>query len=78
MKSLIKVIAINLRGVFLTTKYISEQMIKQEKGGKIINITSIDALHPSAIGLAHYDASKHGVWGFTKMLLWNWLKTKFG
>jgi 2-deoxy-D-gluconate 3-dehydrogenase len=23
-------------------------------------------LHPSAIGLSHYDASKHGVWGFTK------------
>ena len=61
-----KVIATNLRGVFLTTKYASEQMIKQGKGGKIINITSIDALHPSSIGLAHYDASKHGVWGFTK------------
>jgi 2-dehydro-3-deoxy-D-gluconate 5-dehydrogenase len=61
-----KVIAINLRGVFLTCKYISEQMIKQGKGGKIINITSIDALHPSMAGLSHYDASKHGVWGFTK------------
>ena len=41
-------------------------MIKQGKGGKIINITSIDAIHPSMVGLAHYDASKHGVWGFTK------------
>ena len=41
-------------------------MISQGKGGKIINITSIDALHPSSAGLAHYDASKHGVWGFTK------------
>jgi 2-deoxy-D-gluconate 3-dehydrogenase len=61
-----KVLAINLNGVFLCTKYVSEQMIKQEKGGKIINITSIDALHPSSVGLAHYDASKHGVWGFTK------------
>lgn len=61
-----KVIAVNLKGVFLCTKYVSEQMIKQGKGGKIINITSIDALHPSSIGLAHYDASKHGVWGFTK------------
>lgn len=61
-----KVIAVNLRGVFLCTKYISEQMIKQGRGGKIINITSIDALHPSSVGLAHYDASKHGVWGFTK------------
>ncbi len=61
-----KVLAVNLGGVFLCTKYASEQMIKQGKGGKIINITSIDALHPSSIGLAHYDASKHGVWGFTK------------
>src|SRR3989338_2530665 len=61
-----KVLSVNLKGVFLCTKYVSEQMIKQGKGGKIINITSIDALHPSSVGLAHYDASKHGVWGFTK------------
>src|SRR3989338_817759 len=61
-----KVISVNLRGVFLCTKYASAQMIKQGKGGRIINITSIDALHPSTVGLAHYDASKHGVWGFTK------------
>lgn len=61
-----KVLDVNLRGVFLCTKYVSEEMIKKEDGGKIINITSIDALHPSMIGLAHYDASKHGVWGFTK------------
>lgn len=61
-----KVIAVNLKGVFLCTKYVSEQMIKQGRGGKIINVTSIDAIHPSSVGLAHYDASKHGVWGFTK------------
>lgn len=61
-----KVITVNLGGVFLCTKYAAEQMMKQGKGGKIINISSIDALHPSMIGLAHYDASKHGVWGFTK------------
>ncbi|MDO8583035.1 MAG: SDR family NAD(P)-dependent oxidoreductase [bacterium] len=61
-----KVLSVNLKGVFLCTKYTADQMIKQGKGGKIINITSIDALHPSFVGLAHYDASKHGVWGFTK------------
>jgi len=61
-----KVLAINLEGVFLCTKYSTEQMIAQGNGGKIINISSIDALHPSSVGLAHYDASKHGVWGFTK------------
>lgn len=61
-----QVIATNLRSVFLTTKKVSEKMIGQNTGGKIINITSIDAIHPSSVGLAHYDASKHGVWGFTK------------
>ncbi len=61
-----KVISINLYGVFICTKYVSEQMIRQKRGGRIINITSIDALHPSSVGLAHYDASKHGAWGFTK------------
>lgn len=61
-----KVIDVNLKGVFLCTKAFSEQMKLQGHGGKIINITSIDAIHPSMTGLAHYDASKHGVWGFTK------------
>lgn len=60
-----KVMHVNLRSVFLTTKHAAEIM-KLQGGGRIINITSIDALHPSMIGLAHYDASKHGVWGFTK------------
>src|SRR3990167_8978515 len=61
-----KVMHVNLRSVFLTTKYAAEVMKRQGRGGRIINITSIDALHPSMVGLAHYDASKHGVWGFTK------------
>ena len=61
-----KVMHVNLRSVFLATKYAAEVMKQQGRGGQIINITSIDAIHPSMIGLAHYDASKHGVWGFTK------------
>lgn len=61
-----KILAVNLRSVFLFTKAAGDVMIKQGRGGKIINITSIDALHPSSVGLAVYDASKHGLWGFTK------------
>lgn len=61
-----RILAVNLKSAFLFTKAASEIMIKQGRGGKIINITSIDALHPSSIGLAVYDASKHGLWGFTK------------
>jgi 2-deoxy-D-gluconate 3-dehydrogenase len=61
-----RVLGVNLRGVFLCTRIAAKQMIEQGRGGRIINVTSIDALHPSSAGLAHYDASKHGVWGFTK------------
>ncbi|MFZ2621082.1 MAG: SDR family NAD(P)-dependent oxidoreductase [Minisyncoccia bacterium] len=61
-----KIIHVNLRSAFLFTKAVAEVMIHQGRGGKIINITSIDALHPSSIGLSVYDASKHGLWGFTK------------
>jgi 2-deoxy-D-gluconate 3-dehydrogenase len=61
-----KILATNLRSAFLFTQAASQAMIAQGRGGKIINITSVDALHPSSVGLAAYDASKHGLWGFTK------------
>jgi 2-deoxy-D-gluconate 3-dehydrogenase len=60
------VIDVNLVGLFLCTKAAVEAMLEHGRGGRIINITSIDAVHPSMVGLAHYDASKHGAWGFTK------------
>lgn len=62
------VLRVNLRGTFLCARQAALTMRTQGHGGRIINITSVDALHPSAVGLAHYDASKHGVWGFTKNL----------
>ncbi|MFA6105743.1 MAG: SDR family NAD(P)-dependent oxidoreductase [Patescibacteria group bacterium] len=58
--------AINLRGTFLCSREAAKLMIKTGISGSIVNIASVDALHPSSIGLAAYDASKHGVWGFTK------------
>lgn len=61
-----RVLSVNLKGAFLMTKIVAERMMAQGKGGSIVNITSIDALHPSMVGLAAYDASKHGLWGFTK------------
>ncbi len=66
IKTFRRVIDVNLIGLFLCTKAVSARMIAQRKGGRIVNVTSIDALHPSMVGLAHYDASKHGAWGFTK------------
>src|ERR1039457_3689549 len=61
-----KVYAVNLRGLAFLSKAAALQMIKQGKGGHIINIASIDSLHPSMVGLAAYDSSKGGVWSFTK------------
>lgn len=63
-----RVIRTNLRGTYLCSREAALRMRAQGSGGRIINVTSIDALHPSGVGLAHYDASKHGVWGFTKNL----------
>jgi 2-deoxy-D-gluconate 3-dehydrogenase len=61
-----RILSVNLKGAFFCTKAAAEQMIAQGRGGKIVNVTSIDALHPSMVGLATYDASKHALWGFTK------------
>ena len=66
VKTFRRVIDVNLVGLFLCTKAVSARMIAQGRGGRIVNVTSIDALHPSMVGLAPYDASKHGAWGFTK------------
>ncbi len=60
-----KIQAVNERSVFLCCKEAAKVMVGQ-KTGSIINIGSIDSLHPSMVGLAAYDTSKHGVWGFTK------------
>ena len=61
-----RILEVNLTGLFLCTKHAAARMIAQGRGGRVVNVTSIDALHPSMVGLATYDASKHGAWGFTK------------
>jgi len=58
-------IDINLKGVWLCMKYEIQQMLKQGKGGAIVNMSSIAGLMGSA-GAATYCASKHGVMGLTK------------
>ncbi|MFH1775359.1 MAG: SDR family NAD(P)-dependent oxidoreductase [Chloroflexota bacterium] len=63
-----QVLAVNLKGTFLCSREASQRMIEQEQGGCIINIASIDAVHPSSQGLAAYDASKGGVLTLTKSL----------
>lgn len=63
-----KVYRVNLKGLAFISKAAAARMIEQGRGGKIINIASIDAFHPSMVGLAAYDASKGGVLMFTRSL----------
>ncbi|MBD0416875.1 SDR family NAD(P)-dependent oxidoreductase [Oryzicola mucosus] len=59
-----KVMAINIRGVFLGLKYVLPVMYAQG-GGVVINTSSI-AGHIGSPGLVAYTASKHAVLGMTK------------
>ena len=61
-----KVQAVNLKGLAFISKAVAAKMIEQGGGGSIVNIASIDGIHPSMVGLAAYDASKGGVIMFTK------------
>ena len=63
-----EVLAVNLLGTFLCSRYASQEMIGGRRGGCIINIASIEALHPSSTGMSAYDASKGGVLMLTKSL----------
>jgi NAD(P)-dependent dehydrogenase (short-subunit alcohol dehydrogenase family) len=60
-----RTIAINLKGVWLCLKYEIRQMLRQDGGGAIVNMSSVTGLIGSAGGAA-YSASKHGVIGLTK------------
>jgi NAD(P)-dependent dehydrogenase (short-subunit alcohol dehydrogenase family) len=60
------VLGVNLRGVFLGIKYAAQAMVKQGRGGKIVNIGS----QASKSGFAHasaYTTSKHGIVGLTRV-----------
>src|SRR5258706_9650607 len=59
-----KIINVNLKSCFNTVKAVAKPMMKQ-KGGSIINMTSVVGLKGNA-GQANYAASKAGIIGFTK------------
>lgn len=60
------VLGVNLRGAFLCTKYAAEQMIRQGRGGAIVNIASQAAKSGFPFASA-YCASKHGLVGLTRV-----------
>lgn len=62
------VLNVNVNGAFWCARQAARQMIGQGGGGAIVNVTSIDALHPTSSGMSHYTTSKHALWGLTKCL----------
>ena len=59
-----RVLAVNLKGVFLTTRAATRSLMRSKRG-RIVNISSVVGLVGNA-GQANYAASKGGVDAFTK------------
>jgi NAD(P)-dependent dehydrogenase (short-subunit alcohol dehydrogenase family) len=68
------VINTNLRSVFLLCREIGKQMIKQNKGGRIINIASVSAVVGIETGNINYSASKGGIISMSRCLALEWAK----
>lgn len=62
-----RILDVNVTGYFVVTR----EFIRHHdpaRGATIVNIASVDAVAPSAQGLAHYTTSKHAVAGLTRSL----------
>jgi len=62
-----KVLDVNLKGTFMYAQAAAAQMIDTGRGGKIINLASVDGFHPNG-NATPYNASKGGVIMLTKAL----------
>jgi meso-butanediol dehydrogenase/(S,S)-butanediol dehydrogenase/diacetyl reductase len=60
------VLGVNLRGAFACTKYATAQMVKQGRGGRVVNIASQAAKSGFPFASA-YCSSKHGMVGLTRV-----------
>ena len=67
------VMNINVKTVFFFSQAVANQFLKQETGGKIINIASMLSFQ-GGIRVPSYTASKSGVKGITMLLANEWAK----
>ena len=61
-----RIMSVNLDGTFLTNHY-SQKAMRENGYGRIVNIAS-NVILAGTPNLAHYVASKGGVWAFTRAL----------
>jgi len=69
-----RVIAINLRGVWLFDQEVGKHLISRKASGSIINMASIAGQVGVKTGNANYCASKGGVIALTRLLAVEWAK----
>ncbi len=62
-----KVISVTLKGPYLVSKYVAAQMVKQGRGGKILNLASTSGLIGRRDAIA-YSAAKGGVINMTRAM----------
>jgi 2-deoxy-D-gluconate 3-dehydrogenase len=62
------VISVNLEGTLLCSRAAGQKMVEGGRGGCIINIASIEAMHSSGDGMSAYAASKGAVLSLTRSL----------
>ena len=67
------VLNVNLKTVFFLTQAVAKQFIKQNSGGKVINIASMLS-YQGGIRVPSYTASKSGIRGVTMTLANEWAK----
>jgi NAD(P)-dependent dehydrogenase (short-subunit alcohol dehydrogenase family) len=60
-----RLVAVNLKSIFLCLKYEVRQMLAQGDGGAIVNIASTNSFRPQP-HQSVYTATKHGVIGMTR------------
>lgn len=76
-KAWLKVVDLNLNGVFLLTQAIGKHSMIPRKAGRIINIASVAGLQgnpPQMMGTLAYNTTKGGVVNFTRALAAEWGK----
>jgi NAD(P)-dependent dehydrogenase (short-subunit alcohol dehydrogenase family) len=71
-----EVMSVNLKSVFFCMREAVKHMLKGGHGGRIINITTMGALHPVLNGNGAYTAARAGVSGLSRAVALDYAKDR--